>query len=104
MMNGGQQIVGGLLAYCFSLIPPGGPIHSWQALFICYGCFTVLYGSFVLYWLPDSPMKARCFSEQDKRLMVERVRANQTGLQNRTFRREQVWEAFRDPQSTLSSK
>ena len=50
MMNGAQQIVGGLLAYCFSLIPEGRAIKSWQAIFIAYGCISVLYGIFVLYW------------------------------------------------------
>lgn len=98
MMNGGQQIVGGLLAYCFSLIH-SGPLKSWQAIFIAYGCFSVLWGIFVGWWLPDSPMKAECFSEQDKMLMVQRVRSNQTGLQNRKFRVEQFKEAFLDPQT-----
>ncbi|KAF2135722.1 uncharacterized protein K452DRAFT_260245 [Aplosporella prunicola CBS 121167] len=97
MMNGGQQIVGGLLAYCFSLIKTG-PIKSWQAIFITYGAFSALWGLFVLYWLPDSPMRAKCYSETDKRLMVERVRSNQTGLQNKVFRPAQVREAFLDPQ------
>ncbi|KAL2432661.1 putative transporter [Exophiala dermatitidis] len=98
MMNGGQQIVGGLLAYCFTLIK-SGPLKSWQAIFITYGCFSVLWGLFVGWWMPDSPMKAKCFSEEDKKLMVERVRSNQTGLQNKAFRREQVKEAFLDPQT-----
>ncbi|KAL1390809.1 MFS transporter [Phyllosticta capitalensis] len=97
MMNGGQQIVGGILAYCFTLIKDG-PIKSWQAIFIAYGCFSVLWGVFVLFWLPDSPMRAKCFSEEDKRLMVERVRTNQTGLQNKTFRMAHVKEALADPQ------
>lgn len=97
-MNGGQQIVGGLLAYCFSLIPKGRAIHSWQALFITYGVISVAWGIFVLLWMPDSPMRAKCFSEEDKHLMVERVRANQTGMQNKKFRAYQMWEAFRDPQ------
>jgi sugar phosphate permease len=99
MMNGGQQIVGGLLAYCFSLIKPGGPLKSWQSLFLTYGCFSVLWGLFVLFWLPDSPMRAKCFSEEDKKLMVERVRNNQTGLQNRSWRKEQLREALTDPQT-----
>ncbi|KAH8647612.1 major facilitator superfamily domain-containing protein [Tricladium varicosporioides] len=102
MMNGGQQIVGGLLAYCFSLIkaPPTGHalIKSWQAIFIAYGAFSVLWGFFVLWWMPDSPMRAKCFSEEDKKLMIERVRSNQTGMQDRRFRPEQVKEAFMDPQ------
>ncbi|EAW13557.1 putative 2-ketogluconate transporter [Aspergillus clavatus NRRL 1] len=98
MMNGGQQIVGGLLAYCFSLIGKDKAIHSWQGLFMSYGCLSVLWGLFVIYWMPDSPMRAKCFSEEDKHLMVERVRGNQTGMQNRKFRSYQMWEAFRDPQ------
>jgi hypothetical protein len=99
MMNGGQQIVGGLLAYCFSLIKPGGPLKSWQAIFITYGTFSVLWGAFVLWWLPDSPMAAKCFSEEDKKLMVERVRSNQTGLQNKKWRKYQLIEALKDPQT-----
>lgn len=44
-------------------------------------------------------MRAKCFSEDDKRLLVERVRGNQTGMQNKTFKREQMIEAFKDPQT-----
>ncbi|KAI5300654.1 hypothetical protein KEM56_002293, partial [Ascosphaera pollenicola] len=99
MMNGGQQMVGGLLAYCFSLIGRDKVLKSWQAIFIAYGCFTVLFGIFVILWMPDSPMRAKCFSEKDKKLMVERVRENQTGVQNRKFRKEQLIEAFLDPQA-----
>jgi hypothetical protein len=43
-------------------------------------------------------MKAKCFSEGDKKLLVERVRVNQTGIQNRIFRTSQVKEALLDPQ------
>ena len=47
----------------------------------------------------DSPMRAKCFTEEDKTLMIERVRTNQTGIQNKTFRPEQIKEALLDPQS-----
>lgn len=46
-------------------------------------------------------MKAKCFSEQDKHLMVERVRANDTGIQNKTFKRYQLIEALTDPVTWL---
>ncbi|OQD89607.1 hypothetical protein PENANT_c002G06917 [Penicillium antarcticum] len=98
MMNGTQQIVGGLLAYCFTLIGSDKVIKSWQALFLTYGCISVIWGLFVIWYMPDSPMRAKCFTEEDKRLMVERLRSNQTGIQNRQFRSYQMWEAFRDPQ------
>jgi hypothetical protein len=99
MMNGAQQIVGGLLAYCFTLIGGDKVIKSWQAIFLTYGCISVLWGLFVIWWMPDSPMRAKCFTEEDKHLMVERIRSNQTGLQNKTFRSYQMWEAFKDPQT-----
>ncbi|TRX88961.1 hypothetical protein FHL15_010189 [Xylaria flabelliformis] len=98
MMNGAQQIVGGLLAYLFTLITTG-PLKSWQWLFLSYGIISIFIGAFVFVYMPDSPMRAKCFSEEDKRLMVERVRDNQTGLQNRTFKKEQVWDALTDPQT-----
>jgi hypothetical protein len=99
-MNGAQQIIGGLIAYLFSLsVVSSGPIASWQAFFITLGCFSVLWGVFVLVWMPDSAMSAKCFSETDKTLMIERVRNNQTGLQNRKWRKEQFKEAFTDPQT-----
>ena len=50
------------------------------------GCITVAWGLFVVYWLPDSPMKAKGWSEEDKRLITERVRKNQTGIQNKEFK------------------
>ncbi|KAI0475754.1 MFS general substrate transporter [Xylariaceae sp. FL0804] len=98
MMNGAQQIVGGLLAYCFTLISTG-PLRSWQWLFLAYGVVSVCFGVFVFFWMPDSPMRAKCFTEEDKRLMVERVRDNQTGLQNRVFKKDQVRDALTDPQT-----
>ncbi|KAI1077434.1 MFS general substrate transporter [Whalleya microplaca] len=98
MMNGSQQIVGGLLAYCFTLITTG-PLKSWQWLFLAYGVISFVFGIFVFFYMPDSPMRAKCFTEEDKRLMVERVRDNQTGLQNRNFKKEQVYDALTDPQT-----
>ncbi|KAF6830607.1 allantoate permease [Colletotrichum musicola] len=97
MMNGAQQIVGGLLAYAFTNIK-SGPLKSWQWLFLAYGVVSFLFGLFVLFWMPDSPMRAKCFTEQEKREMIERVRDNQTGIQNKTFKREQAIEALKDPQ------
>jgi hypothetical protein len=94
-MNGLQQCIGGLLAYGVYHIK-GGPITSWQVLFTMLGCITVLWGIFVFWWLPDSPMRAKCFSPEDRVLMVERVRKNETGIQNKEFKMYQAIEALKD--------
>ncbi|QRW25820.1 P-loop containing nucleoside triphosphate hydrolase protein [Rhizoctonia solani] len=95
-MNG-LQMVGGLMSYGVSHINNPN-IKSWQVLFMMLGIVTVLWGIFIWLYLPDSPMRAKCYNDEDKTLMVERVRANQTGLQNKIFKREQAIEAFTDIQ------
>ncbi|KAK7413927.1 hypothetical protein QQX98_007194 [Neonectria punicea] len=44
-----------------------------------------------------SPMTAKCFSEEDKKLMIERVRHNETGIQNKKYKKYQIAEALTDP-------
>lgn len=95
-MNGFQQCVGGLLAYGIAQID-GAAIKNWQILFTLLGCCTAAWGLFVAWYLPDSPMRAKCFSKEDRILMVERVRANETGIQNKEFKMYQAMEAIRDP-------
>jgi hypothetical protein len=42
-------------------------------------------------------MKAKCYTEEEKRLMIERVRHNQTGIQNKKYKKYQIMEAITDP-------
>ncbi|KAH8925564.1 MFS general substrate transporter [Atractiella rhizophila] len=95
-MNGFQQCVGGLLAYGIAHIKHAA-IKNWQVLFTLLGSCTVAWGIFVLYWLPDSPMRAKCWSMEDRVKMVERVRANDTGIQNKQFKWYQFKEGLMDP-------
>ena len=43
-------------------------------------------------------MRAKCYSEYDRVLMIERVRENQTGIQNRKLKRSHIIETIKDPQ------
>ncbi|KXN86369.1 hypothetical protein AN958_10231 [Leucoagaricus sp. SymC.cos] len=95
-MNGFQQCVGGLIAYGIAHIQ-GAALKNWQILFTLLGCVTFAWGFFILFWMPDSPMHAKCFSLEDRLLMAERVRKNDTGIQNKTFKMYQAIEAFKDP-------
>lgn len=95
-MNGFQQCVGGLIAYGIAHVHSGA-IKNWQLLFTLLGCITVVWGLFVMFWLPDSPMRAKCWSKEDRVLIAERVRANETGIQNKQFKWHQAMEGFTDP-------
>jgi hypothetical protein len=54
--------VGGIIAWGASHYL-NHEIYSWQLLFLVLGCVTVAWACFIGWWLPDSPMKAKCFSE-----------------------------------------
>ena len=42
-------------------------------------------------------MKAKCFTEDQKRIFIERVRSNETGIQNKTYKKYQMLETIIDP-------
>ena len=62
---------------------------------------TIAWGFLIGCVLPDSPVKAKFISEREKAIHIERMRADQTGIENKTFKREQMMEAFRDPKTWL---
>ncbi|KAJ5679912.1 hypothetical protein N7462_008156 [Penicillium macrosclerotiorum] len=95
-MSGVSLMIGGLLAFGVSHFTDG-PIKNWQLLFLVLGLATCVWSFFIAILLPDSPLSAKCFSEADKRLMIERVRNNETGIQNREYKKYQVVEALKDP-------
>jgi hypothetical protein len=88
--------VGGIIAWGVSHYTHHA-IFPWQLLFMVLGLVTVVWACFIGWWLPDSPMKAKCFDEDTKRIMIERVRANETGIQNKTYKRYQMIETILDP-------
>ena len=68
-------------------------------MFLTLGLLTVLWAGVACWLLPASPMKARGISEEDKVKIVERVRENQTGVQNKKLKWSHVQEALMDPQT-----
>ncbi|KAF4459575.1 MFS general substrate transporter [Fusarium albosuccineum] len=94
-MSGVQLMVGGLVAFGVSHFTDG-PINNWQLLFLVLGIVTCVWSVCIGIFLPDSPMSAKCYSEDEKRLMIERVRHNETGIRNKKYKMYQVREALTD--------
>ncbi|KAG8162148.1 hypothetical protein KVR01_007913 [Diaporthe batatas] len=57
----------------------------------------------VLFWwlFPDSPMKARFLTTDEKIKVIQRIRSNQSGIETKVWKREQFVEAVRDPKTWL---
>jgi MFS family permease len=92
--NGLGIALGGLLGYGIGQIKHKLP--SWKYEFLIIGALCSVWGIVLFFFLPDSPVTARNLSHREKRIAVERLRVNQTGIENKHFKWYQVREAFCD--------
>lgn len=58
-------------------------------------------GVAILLWLPDSPVHAKRLSEEEKIAVLERVRDDQGGTENKKVKFEQIKEAVTDLRTWL---
>ncbi|ETN42385.1 uncharacterized protein HMPREF1541_01539 [Cyphellophora europaea CBS 101466] len=79
---------------------PNANFKSWQILFLLYGLITIVVGICVLCFLPDNPMKSR-LSDAEKIFIINRVRGNETGIENKHLKWAQVKEVFVDIRTWL---
>ncbi|SPB47312.1 unnamed protein product [Aspergillus niger] len=97
--TGTATIVGALVAYGL-LFYGGDKFYSWQIMFLIFGLITIAVGITVIVVFPDNPMKSR-LSHEEKLMVIERLRENRTGIENKNLKWGQFFEAFKDPQTYL---
>lgn len=97
--NGFGIALGGLLGFGIGHIK--GALPSWKYEFLIIGALCCVWGIVMFIFLPDSPVKAKGLSHREKRIAVERLRENQTGVENKHFKWYQVRETFMDPKTYL---
>lgn len=51
--------------------------------------------------LPDNPVKAKFITDRERFVAVDRMRADQLGIENKTFVKAQIWELVKDPKTWL---
>ncbi|KAF2240123.1 MFS general substrate transporter [Viridothelium virens] len=99
--NSLTQIVGGGIAYGVSFTH--SKFASWRIFFVAIGVATMVIGAMVALFLPDSPVKARRFTDAEKVAALMRVKDNQSGTQNAHLKRDQIFETFKDVRVWLVS-
>ncbi|KIW62037.1 hypothetical protein PV05_02090 [Exophiala xenobiotica] len=95
MYTGLSTCFTGPIGYAIGFIKTDN-FHVWQSFFWICGAMTFAYGIVVGIFLPDNPVKAKFINEREKAIAIDRVRVNQTGIENKTFKREQFIEALLD--------
>ncbi|RMX85100.1 hypothetical protein D0869_04082 [Hortaea werneckii] len=96
---GCASIIGSLMSFGFQHYD-GDDFSSWQIMFLVIGLITICVGVVVILLLPDNPMSSR-LSHAEKVAAVERLRENQTGIENKHFKPSQVLQLAKDPQAWL---
>ena len=98
---GVAQIIGGLVSYGFQHVHHGASVSGWRIMFIVIGCLTIVVGVLTLLFIPDTPMKAKWLSEQEKVALLQHVSVNQTGVWSTKFNFKHLLEAVLDIQLWL---
>ncbi|KAH8883177.1 MFS general substrate transporter [Thozetella sp. PMI_491] len=91
--SGGSLLVSPLINYGLAHIQ-SSHVRPWQIMYYFAGSISFLWGIALLWIFPDSPQRARGFSEEERRLLVERVRVNNAGTENKYVRFYQIKEAL----------
>ncbi|KAF9255327.1 MFS general substrate transporter [Marasmius fiardii PR-910] len=107
LMNGTAQIISGFISYGSLHIQTKG-FQPWQwmtradRLMIICGTLTLICA--ILFWFlfPDSPTNAWFLTMRERALAIKRIKKeNQTGVENKHFKKEQMIEALTDPKTWL---
>jgi sugar phosphate permease len=64
-------------------------------MFLVFGLLTIVTGILLLFFLPDNPISSP-LTEKEKLIVVERLRGDTTGIENKTFKPRQLFEALTD--------
>jgi hypothetical protein len=60
------------------------------------GALCATWGIVIFLFLPNSPVDARAFTKRERQMIVERMRNDQTGIENKHLKWNQVREALLD--------
>ncbi|PVF93086.1 MFS general substrate transporter [Serendipita vermifera] len=76
-------------------------VAQWQWFMIIISSLTFVV--FILFGLffPDSPTRAKFLTEEEKVIVVKRIRENQSGVETKVWKRHQFIEALKDPKAWI---
>lgn len=94
---GTASVAGSLISFGFQHYS-SKTFTSWQIMFLIVGVVTVAMGVVVIIFLPDNPMSSP-LTHAERVAAVERLRENQTGVENKHFKLYQFVQCLQDPQT-----
>ncbi|KAI0287115.1 MFS general substrate transporter [Russula brevipes] len=102
LINGIAQIIAGVISFgSLHIHTPG--FESWQWFMVITGALTLVTAISFFLLFPDSPTTAWFLTPDERVKAVQRIKENQTGVENKQFKEEQMIEALMDSKTWLFS-
>ncbi|WVQ63084.1 uncharacterized protein L199_001235 [Kwoniella botswanensis] len=99
-MQGTFYLIFTLVAYGLGHIKNDG-LKQWAWIYLVLGLLSIALGA-GWFFLPDTPIKARFLTEEEKVIALERVAENMAGTKGSALQLHQVVDAIKDPMYYLS--
>ena len=88
------NVIGGLIGYSIGHIHDKIPTYKFP--FVIFGSATIAWGVAFTFLTPANPTQAKWLTQREKTIAVLRLAENETGIDNKKFKMNQLREAFTD--------
>ncbi|KAH8694305.1 allantoate permease [Talaromyces proteolyticus] len=95
-----SPITSGLLSYGVLWIETGS-FAPWKWFMVVTGIITIIFGGLVYLFFPDSPLNATFLTYEERGQAILRIKENNSGIEQKQFKKYQFIEAIKDPKSWL---
>ncbi|EEB09118.1 allantoate permease [Schizosaccharomyces japonicus yFS275] len=96
----GSNIPAGFIAYGVQYI--NSSLHPWRIFMFITGGFTFFLSIWAVFYYPDNPMTAHFLTRTERIRIIVRVKeSTKSSIEQKVFKKEQFYEALRDPISWL---
>lgn len=95
LMNGTAQIFNGVVSFGVYHVNPD-IIAPWKVYMLITGLLTLIVGICFWFFIPNNPMTAYFLTKEERIIAIERLRGKSTGIENKTWKKEQFIEALTD--------
>ena len=97
--NGMASIFGGVTGYAIGHIRD--KIAGWRWIFIIFGLVTFTWSLVLMFFLPDSALKARWLTPDERKIAHSRPQKNTHSFKSTHWKAYQALEALKDPKTWL---
>ncbi|KAL5335973.1 allantoate permease [Aspergillus crustosus] len=78
-----------------------GSFETWKIIFLLLGAITLCWSAVVFFCLPNNPLDADWLSKREKYIIIQRKASDNTGVEAKSIKKDQILEAFADVKTWL---